>query len=537
MNARIIQYPFGPKAADIEANFKWILDKLDACDKSLDLIVLPEGCETPGPVADKTEYFSAAALARNEAVLEKAAATARRCAATLFVNALDKTPTGWRNTTFAFAPDGTLAGRYNKRHLTPGERSRMGLDDAGYTTRRQPVELIEIAGDRYACLICYDFYFYEEWAAIARARPDVVIGSSRQRTDSPEALDAINRHCAYNTGAWLVRASVSMGEHSQTGGCSCVVAPDGRTLALLRTGAGILDASFDPHWKFLKPAGFGGAVGTHPDYVEAGRRPWSYRSAGGAIVPRMGDRPRPMLCAHRGWSAALPENSLPSLASAVALGAEEIEFDLWWTKDGEIVSIHDPTLDRVSNGKGWVYDHTMEELADVDFGAKAGERLRGLHIVRFEDILRKLACHTLMNIHVKDAGGAWNEATAKKLVRLIEDYDAQDHVYFMTACGPLQDQLARLAPGIPRCMGYGGGRGARPDIVDRAIEHKCQMVQLFKPYFDQSTFDRAREAGLKINIFWSDDPEEARRFLDMGGDTVLTNDYLAMANALREQGR
>ena len=101
----------------------------------------------------------------------------------------------------------------------------------------------------------------------------------------------------------------------------------------------------------------------------------------------------------------------------------------------------------------------------------------------------------------------------------------------MTSCGPLQDQLARLAPDIPRCMGYNGSKNARPDIVDRAIEHRCQMVQLFKPWFDQSTVDRAHAAGIRCNVFFSDDPEEARRYLAMGIDTILTNDYLSIANA------
>jgi glycerophosphoryl diester phosphodiesterase len=101
----------------------------------------------------------------------------------------------------------------------------------------------------------------------------------------------------------------------------------------------------------------------------------------------------------------------------------------------------------------------------------------------------------------------------------------------MTSDGDLQDQLARLAPDIPRCMGNSGDNKAHPDIVDRAIKHKCQMVQLFKPYFDQSTVDRAHAAGMRVNVFWSDDPTEAKKFLDMGIDTILTNDYLLIANA------
>ena len=136
-----------------------------------------------------------------------------------------------------------------------------------------------------------------------------------------------------------------------------------------------------------------------------------------------------------------------------------------------------------------------------------------------------------MNIHMKDVGKAWDEANVKKVIRLIDAFDARRHVYFMTACGPLQDQLARLAPDIPRCMGNGRRDRGRPDIVDRAIAHKCQMVQLFKPYFDQSTIDRAHAAGLRVNVFWSDDPTEAKKLLEMGVDTILTNDYLLIANA------
>ena len=134
-----------------------------------------------------------------------------------------------------------------------------------------------------------------------------------------------------------------------------------------------------------------------------------------------------------------------------------------------------------------MFDHTYEELLKLDFGSKTGKHFAGLKILRFEEILAKLSCHTIMNIHMKDIGKAWDEAHVKKVLRLIDAYDARAHVYFMSSCGPLQDQLARLAPDIPRCMGYAPGK----DIVDEAIKHKCQMVQLFKPYFDKSSVDRA----------------------------------------------
>ena len=528
IKACVMQPPYALDVADIEKSMQWEFDALKKCDPSLDLIVLPEASDRQARVGSR-EQAVAAAKKYNAPLLAACAETAKRCQATVFVNALDFTPTGERNTTFAFDKTGACVGKYDKEHLTAGEWKKFGFDES-YMWKWTEPKILEIDGVRYAFLTCYDFYFYENFANIARLKPDVIIGCSHQRSDPHPILEMIGKFLAYNTGAYLVRASVSMGLDSPVGGGSMVVAPSGEMLGNMFSRVGTLTVEFDPHAKYLKPMGYGNPPGLHSTYIEVGRRPWKYRPAGSAIIPGYRDAAKALpkrLCAHRGFSTVAPENSLPAFGSAVALGANEIEFDLWWTKDGEIVSIHDATLDRVSNGKGKVFDHTYEELLKLDFGSKTGKHFAGLKILRFEEILAKLSCHTIMNIHMKDVGKAWDEAHVKKVLRLIDAYDARAHVYFMSSCGPLQDQLARLAPDIPRCMGYAPGK----DIVDEAIKHKCQMVQLFKPYFDKSSVDRAHAAGMRVNVFWSDDPAEAKKFLDMGIDTILTNDYLLIANS------
>ena len=528
IKACVMQPPYALDVADIEKSMQWEFDALKKCDPSLDLIVLPEASDRQARVGSR-EQAVAAAKKYNAPLLAACAETAKRCQATVFVNALDFTSTGERNTTFAFDKTGACVGKYDKEHLTAGEWKKFGFDES-YMWKWTEPKILEIDGVRYAFLTCYDFYFYENFANIARLKPDVIIGCSHQRSDPHPILETIGKFLAYNTGAYLVRASVSMGLDSPVGGGSMVVAPSGEMLGNMFSRVGTLTVEFDPHAKYLKPMGYGNPPGLHSTYIEVGRRPWKYRPAGSAIIPGYRDAAKALpkrLCAHRGFSTVAPENSLPAFGSAVALGTTEIEFDLWWTKDGEIVSIHDATLDRVSNGKGKVFDHTYEELLKLDFGSKTGKHFAGLKILRFEEILAKLSCHTIMNIHMKDVGAAWDEAHVKKVLRLIDAYDARAHVYFMSSCGPLQDQLARLAPDIPRCMGY----APKKDIVDEAIKHKCQMVQLFKPYFDQSTVDRAHAAGMRVNVFWSDDPAEAKKFLDMGIDTILTNDYLLIANA------
>ena len=537
LKACVFQPPYALDMADVDKSMQWEFDTLKKCDPSLDLIVLPEASDRQGRPRSREESI-AAAKKYNAPLHAACAETAKRCGATVFVNALDFSHPSPRNTTFAFDKTGTCVGKYDKEHLTAGEWKKFGFDES-YMWKWTEPKILEIDGVRYAFLTCYDFYFYENFANIARLKPDVIIGCSHQRSDPHSILEMIGKFLAYNTGAYLVRSSVSMGLDSPVGGGSMVVAPSGEMLGNMFSRVGTLTVEFDPHAKSLKPMGYGNPPGLHSTYIEVGRRPWKYRPAGSAIIPGFKDAEKALpkrLCAHRGFSTVAPENSLPAFGSAVAIGATEIEFDLWWTKDGEIVSIHDATLDRVSDGKGKVYEHTYEELAKLDFGSKFGEKkglknFAGLRILRFEEILAKLSCHTIMNIHMKDIGKAWDEEHVKKVLRLIDAYDARGHVYFMSSCGPLQDQLARLAPDIPRCMGNGRYDMGRPDIVDMAIKHKCQMVQLFKPYFDQSTIDRAHAAGMRVNVFWSDDPAEAKKFLEMGIDTILTNDYLLIANA------
>jgi len=72
--------------------------------------------------------------------------------------------------------------------------------------------------------------------------------------------------------------------------------------------------------------------------------------------------------AHRGACAHAPENTIPAFELAYELGADGIELDVQMTKDGELVVIHDETIDRVSDGTGYVKDYTLEELRRYNFG-------------------------------------------------------------------------------------------------------------------------------------------------------------------------
>ena len=372
MRARVIQPLFAQDDKGLDKSFEWTLKELRKCNEKLDIVVLPEFSEVPGATPVPSDFLKTVRK-YGPALLEECAETAKRCKALVFVGAID---TGWevpRNATFVFGRDGSLIGKYYKEHLTAGEWKKYGLDKS-YTERWNKPYMLDIEGVRYAFLTCYDFYFYENYSNLARWKPDIVIGCSHQRSDTFRALDIINAFCAYNTGAYLVRASVSMGRKSKVGGCSCVVAPTGKILGNLRSRVGVLDVTFDPARKYLKPAGYGNPPAMHSEYIEIGRRPWKYRPGGSAIVPPLDEAPADRKV-FRG-------EDLGELAAAVATGAGEISF----------------SLDPSSDWEG---------------------KLRG--------ILEKLSCHAIMEIRLR---GDWDESLMKRLDGVVFEYDASSHVYY-----------------------------------------------------------------------------------------------------------
>ena len=535
MKVCVLQPYYSIDAKDTAECYEKMMELLDTCDDSLDLIVMPEYCDIPSAQKGKAAFHEK--IERyNACAIQKAKDTAKRCHAMVFINAAYQTESGWRNTTHAIDRDGNVVGRYFKAHPAPSEvktEAQGGNEmDVAYSYEHAEPTVIEMEGIRFGFMTCYDFYFYESFAPLALQNVDVIIGCSHQRTDTHEALSIINRFLCYNTNAYLIRSSVSLGEESKICGCSCVIAPDGEVLVDMKSRIGLGICEIDPTQKYYKAAGFRGKLKSHYEYIEEGRRPWFYRNGGAAIVPFEEFMTYPRLCAHRGFNAVAPENSMPAFGAAISLGAKEIEFDLWATTDGEIVSCHDSTLDRVSTGTGKIYDKSYAELQELDFGVKFGEKFKGLGIVRFEDILKKYAGHAIMNIHIKNRSArkdSYDEDAMKKIVALIRKYDCVKHVYFMSGMDPILRQFHEYAPDIAICVGGGDHKW---EIVDRAIAMGAKKVQLFKPYFNQEMIDKAHAHGIRCNVFWSDDPEEAKQFLDMGIDTILTNDYLAISNAL-----
>lgn len=116
MKACIIQPPYSTDTARAEELYAYKLARLDACDQTVDLIVLPEYSDVPCATSTREETLRYHDRYIHP-LLDKCVETAKRCHAIVFVNALCETADGYRNTTYAYNRQGELVGQYFKRHL------------------------------------------------------------------------------------------------------------------------------------------------------------------------------------------------------------------------------------------------------------------------------------------------------------------------------------------------------------------------------------------------------------------------------------
>lgn len=220
-------------------------------------------------------------------------------------------------------------------------------------------------------------------------------------------------------------------------------------------------------------------------------------------------------CAHRGVSALMPENTLPAFAAAVALGADEIEFDVRLTKDHVLIVSHDKNLERISDGKGALADFTLQELKELNIGLKHGWQISFCTV---EEVFALLANKIVFNIHLKEHGE--DGYLVKELVKLVDKYHAHENVYFAAAYSELE-WVKKYAPDIKRVAIQ--LPGDEVGILDMAEKYHCNGVQFWHGMFDEAVITALHERKIFCNVYFADTPEGYKEYFEMGIDTILTN--------------
>lgn len=291
------------------------------------------------------------------------------------------------------------------------------------------------------------------------------------------------------------------------------------------------------------------------------------------------DCPYPRLCAHRGYNMVAPENTLPAFAMAVAMGAEEIELDLWPSKDGDLIVCHDKSVDRTTNGTGLINDLTTAEIRALDAGSWFSPAYKGVKMPLFEEVLELVGGKTIINIHIKSMlvnkpksdkmkerskdlnyrhsnhietmpplpvgveevlpevenrpVTPYNREDFQKILDALDKYNCRDYAYITGEADVLM--TARdMAPDMPRCCLEGH---MNYSIVEHALEYGCKKVQFCKGLTTQAMIDKAQANGLVCNVFWADSAREAKAYFDIGADCMLTNNYQAVKAGLEDMNK
>jgi glycerophosphoryl diester phosphodiesterase len=225
--------------------------------------------------------------------------------------------------------------------------------------------------------------------------------------------------------------------------------------------------------------------------------------------------------AHRGASAELPENTMAAFRRAVELGADALELDIHATRDGVLVVSHDPDGRRMAGVAERLADLTFAEAQRWDVGS--GERLP-----RFEDVVSEFAALPL-NVDLK-------RGAADATVALLRRMGAEERVCLASF------QMATMRR--VRALGYRGPTAlsraevlavlALPAAVRRGPwRMRAQRAQLPVSLGRPWIIARMKALGLAVDFWTVDDPNLARRLVDLGADGIMTNDPRRIVPALR----
>ncbi|OEH94504.1 glycerophosphodiester phosphodiesterase [Bacillus solimangrovi] len=148
---------------------------------------------------------------------------------------------------------------------------------------------------------------------------------------------------------------------------------------------------------------------------------------------------------HRGAAGHFPENTMLSFQAAYECGADGIELDVHKSKDGELVVIHDEKINRTTNGKGYVKDHTYDELKSFNAAVKWPEYSFQV-IPRLEDVLEWIAKKPLyLNIELKNNVLFYRDIE-EKLVRLLRKHKLTEQIILSSFNHDSMLKIARTNP-------------------------------------------------------------------------------------------
>ena len=230
---------------------------------------------------------------------------------------------------------------------------------------------------------------------------------------------------------------------------------------------------------------------------------------------------------HRGASYDAPENTLPAVKLGFEQGADAVEVDVYLSKDGKVVAIHDDDTRRVAGVDRKVVDQTAAQLAALDAGLWKGARWKGTKIPLLSEVLELVPPGKRLVIEIKCGSEILPE-----LERVLDASGKRDRALIIAFdYGVVRDSKRRM-PDRPAYWLYGFsaaekkryGIGELGDLIERAKHAKADGLDLkHSGPFDGAFVQDLTDAGMKLYVYTVNDPKDAKRLAEMGVAGITTD--------------
>lgn len=216
------------------------------------------------------------------------------------------------------------------------------------------------------------------------------------------------------------------------------------------------------------------------------------------------------IVAHRGASAYEPENTLRAIRRAMEFNVDAIEVDLRASRDGSIVAIHDDRLDRTTTGKGYVRDHDLAALRELDAGL--GEKIPTLL-----EVLGAVNHAVPLLLEIKEP------ATVATVAAIVRDHEAEGWVRIISFFEAAIRTAASALPRSARGLIVARAEDLLDELAARCLEIGAQWLLPRHTMTTRALVEAARRHGLRVLSWTIDDPSTARRVASFGVDGIATN--------------
>lgn len=228
--------------------------------------------------------------------------------------------------------------------------------------------------------------------------------------------------------------------------------------------------------------------------------------------------------AHRGASGTAPENTLAAFTHAITLGADGVEFDVHLTADGEVVVIHDETVDRTTNGTGWVKDLSARQLSRLIAGVHDGMIQ---HVPTLAEVLTVLGPTAMdINIELKTDRIAQPDLIPAALA-VVADHGLEDRVLWSSFHGPtlvaLREQSSTARIGVLQRMTRIGPLPVRPMMWGLVEELDAEAMHPGHRELTRAVVEQAHGLGRRVHTWTLNDPRRARQLRAWGVDALMTD--------------